>query len=216
MADNVLGIDLSDWRLGVDLKSAKQKSVRFCISKATEGTSMVHKALEEYRAKAEAIAMPFGGYMYWRFIHDPVEQAKFYCEKLGVVQFRPIVDVERYNNRREGGGPLVSVQANINHLAIVLNTIEEVTGVQPMIYTNWATWNELFGNTKVFSHYELWVANYGRPTPYLPDGGWSTWVMWQWTSAWVLEGYPRGLDANWFNGNDGAFETYLADRKSVV
>lgn len=211
MADNVLGIDLSDYRLGVDLKAAKQKQVRFVISKATQGTTIVHQANEEYRAKAAAVNMPFGNYAYWDFKVDAVAQAKFYVKHLGVVRFRPIVDVERYGNRKSTGGPLVSVQANINHLAIVLNTIEQLTGVQPMIYTNWATWNELFGNTKVFAKYEMWVANYGRPTPFLPDGGWPKWTIWQWTSAWALEGYPRGLDANWFNGNEAAFEAYLLE-----
>jgi lysozyme len=216
MTDNVLGLDLNDYRKGVPLRQAKRQGVRFVINKATEGTAdgwhVVHQTLEVYRKECELIGLPFGAYHYWRFIHDAVKQAQFYCEHLGEVQFRPIIDVERINNRRSGGGPLVSVQANINHLRIVLNTVEDITGVKPMIYTNWATWNELFGNTDVFAKedYELWVANYGRTSPWLPTG-FNDWVLWQWTSAYQIDGYYRGVDANYFNGNEEAFESYIAD-----
>lgn len=212
MSDYVLGLDLNDYRKGVPLRTAKRQGVRFVINKATEGTSLIHETLEDYRAQSADLGLPFGAYMYWRFAFDAVGQAEFYCNVLGEVQFRPIVDVERINNRRTGGGPIASVQANINHLRIVLNTVYEKTGVKPMIYTNWATWNELFGNTDIFvkEGFELWVANYGRSEPWLPVP-WQpdNWVLWQWTSSYNIEGYTRGVDANWFKGNEGEFEAYI-------
>jgi GH25 family lysozyme M1 (1,4-beta-N-acetylmuramidase) len=133
---------------------------------------------------------------------------------MGKIQFRPIIDVERINNRRTGGGPLVSVQANINHLRIVADTIEEGCGIKPMLYSNWATWNEIFGNTDVFSDYEKWVANYGRSSPWMPVN-WDEWKLWQWTSAYKIEGYYRGVDGNYFNGNEGEFEAYIAELDKI-
>lgn len=214
MPDYVLGLDLNDYRKNVPLRQAKRQGVRFVINKACEGTedgdNWVHVTNEIYRKECAELGLPFGNYMYWRFAYDAVEQAKFYLKHLGKVQFRPIVDVERINNRRSGGGPLVSVQANINHLRIVLDTIEEATGIEPEIYSNWATWNEIFGNTKAFDSNRKWVANYGRSTPYMPIG-WDEWDRWQWTSSYHIEGYSRGVDANYHNGNEGEFETYLAE-----
>jgi GH25 family lysozyme M1 (1,4-beta-N-acetylmuramidase) len=215
--DKVLGIDLNDYRKGVPLRQAKQQGVRFVINKATEGTesgwNLVHDTLEIYRADAKLLGLPFGAYLYWRFQFDAVEQAEFYCKHLGKVQFRPIVDCERTNNRGSGGGPIVSTQANINHLRVVCEKIFEITGVKPMIYTNWATWKELFGNSTWFADngYELWVASYGwwRTSPLMPIG-FAAWRLWQWTSAYKIEGYYRGVDGNWFNGNDAAFEAYIA------
>lgn len=215
MPDYVLGLDLNDYRSGVDLRQAKRQGVRYVINKATEGVAdgahWIHDTLEEYRQKASDVLLPFGAYLYWRFAFDAVKQAELYLEHLGEVQFPPIVDVERINNRREGGGPLVSVQANVNHLRIVLDTIEEKTGLKPIIYTNWATWNEIFGNSTAFSDYKLWVANYGRSTPWLPVP-WQpeNWLIWQWTSSYAIDGYSRGVDANWFKGNEGEFEAYIA------
>jgi len=213
MADYVLGLDLNDYRKGVPLKTAKQQGVRFVINKATEGVedgwNVVHSTLEEYRKASKDVNLPFGAYLYWRFAYDAVKQAELYCKHLGKVQFPPIVDVERINNRREGGGPLVSVQANINHLRIVLDTIKDITGLDSILYSNWATQNEIFGNTDVFDN-EKWVANYGRPSPWLPEA-WDSWLIWQFTSAYYISGYSRGVDANWFNGNEGAFEAKLAE-----
>jgi lysozyme len=209
VSDFVLGLDLNDYRKGVPLRQAKRQGVRFVINKATEGTTLVHETNEIYRGESADLGLPFGNYMYWRFIFDAVEQAKFYLEHMGKIQFRPIIDVERINNRRTGGGPLVSVQANINHLRIVADTIEEECGIKPMLYSNWATWNELFGNTSAFDDLEKWVANYGRPSPWLPNN-WDDWRLWQWTSSYYIDGYGRGVDGDWFNGNEGEFEAYIA------
>lgn len=213
--DYTLGIDLNDYRKNVPLKTAKQQGVRFVINKATEGTeagpNWLHSTLEIYRAESKQLGLPFGAYHYWRFAFDAVAQAEYYCKHLGEVQFRPIIDCERINNRAAGGGPIVSVQANINHLRVVCEKVYEITGVKPMIYTNWATWNELFGNTTWFNDngYELWVASYRLYAPYMPKG-WGTWKLWQFTSAYKIAGYYRGVDGNYFNGNEAAFEAYIA------
>lgn len=208
MTDYVLGVDLNDYRKGVPLKTFKQQGGRFVINKATEGTSLVHETLEIYRAEAASKNLPFGAYIYWRFIYDAAEQAEYYCEKLGKVQLPPIVDVERYFNRNSNGSPIVSVQANKNHLKVVLDTIENKLNFKPMIYTNWATWNEQFGNWDLIKDYDLWVANYGRPSPWLPEPA-ENWVLWQFTNAYYIDGYSRGVDGNYFNGNEGEFEAQL-------
>lgn len=220
MSDYVLGIDLNDYRKDVPLRDAKRRGVRFVINKATEGTEegwhVVHSTLEQYRAESKELGLPFGAYHYWRFAHNAEKQAEFYLKHLGEVQFRPIIDVERTNNRRDGGGPLVSVQANLNHLKVVCDVVEDRSGVKPMIYTNWATWNELFANSAAFKDYELWVASYRSGAPFMPVG-FPTWKLWQFTSSYYIKddngylAYPRGVDGNYFNGNEGEFEAYLAE-----
>jgi lysozyme len=211
MTDNVLGLDLNDYRKGVPLKTAKQQGVRFVINKATQGTSIVHETNEIYRGRCANLGLPFGNYMYWKFAGDAGAQARFYVKHIGKVQFPPIVDVERYGNVKTGTStvPIVSIQANRNHLKIVLNEIERLTGVKPMIYTNWASWKYLFGNWSLILDHPLWVANWrltGSPTLPVPA---TKWYIHQYTSSYKIEGYYRGVDANWFNGNETAFEKYI-------
>lgn len=217
MSDKVLGLDLSDYRPGVPLRQAKRQGVRFVIGKCSEGTNFLHKTYEPYKKECDILGLPYGGYLYWRFIYDAVKQAEYYCDHLGKVQFPPIVDVERYYNRKPGttGTPLVSVQANRNHLKIVLDTIEEITGIKPMIYTNYATWYHLFANWAEITKYPVWVANwraFGEPT--LPKPA-TTYDVHQWTSSYKVETYPKGVDANWFNGNEAAFEKYIAEYEEL-
>lgn len=209
MADLVLGVDVNDYRKGVPLRTVKQQGGRFVIAKATEGTGLVHQSLEPYRQDAADKNLPFGAFMYWRFQYDAVKQAEFYVSKLGKVQFPPIVDVERYLNRKVGGAPLVSIQSNKNHLKIVLDVVEEKCQFKPMIYTNYATWNEQFANWDLIRQYDLWVANYGRPSPLLPIPA-TKWKIWQFTSAYYVEGYPRGIDGDYYNGNEADFEAQLS------
>ena len=212
MSDKVLGLDLSDYRKNVPLKTAKQQGVRFVINKATQGTNIVHETNEIYRKECKALGLPFGNYMYWKFNRDAKAQALFYLEHMGEVQFPPIVDFERYYNCADSSNtkPIVSVQANLNHLKIVLNILEEETGIKPMIYTNYASWNVLAGNSPMILEYPLWVASwrlYGEP--YLPKPA-VDYKLHQYTANYQIAGYYRGVDANKFNGNEAAFEQYVA------
>jgi GH25 family lysozyme M1 (1,4-beta-N-acetylmuramidase) len=209
--DKVLGLDLNRYRIGVPLKQAKKQGARFIICKATEGLNWVDPAYKAYQEQSKKVGLPFGGYMYWRFNADAVKQAEFFLENLGAVQFPPIVDVERINNTKKGSKtkPIVSVQANVNHLKVVLNVIEEKSGVRPMIYTNYASWNYLFGNHPMIQDHPLWVANWRKSgEPYLPKPA-KDWELHQFTANYRVDGYPRGLDANWFNGDEEKFEDFV-------
>ena len=212
MADYVLGLDLNRYRDNVPLKTAKGQGVRFLLCKCSEGTSYTDHTYGPYQVEAKARYLPFGGYLYWRFQFDAVGQAQYYVDHLGEVQFPPIVDVERYYNVKAGtkSDPIVSIQANRNHLQVVLNVIEDKTGLVPMIYTNYATWRALFGDWDIWDKHLLWVANWRTGhNPYLPFPQ-KRWLIHQFTNVYKVTGYLRGVDANWFNGNEATFEAQLA------
>lgn len=210
MADNVLGLDLSHHRAGVPIRIAKKQGVRFIISKCTEGTTHLDSTYEDYKLETKNKYLPFGSFMYWRVIYDAVGQAEWYAKKIGKTDFPPIVDVERYLNRVYGTNtPLRPISTNRNHLRIVLNVIEEKTGRKPMIYTNFASWRCLMGDAEFINEYECWVASWGRYPPYLPVPL-KKWRIQQFTNVYKVEGYTRGVDANWFNGDEADFEKWLA------
>lgn len=213
MADRVLGIDVNHYRPGVPLKTAKQQGVRFVIAKCTEGTSWVDNTFEGYKLESKNKFLPFGGYMYWRVIYDAARQAAHFVDTLEETELPPIVDIERYNNVQYGTSiPLRPIGTNVNHLKAVLVEIERLSKRKPMIYTNYNSWRVLMGDNPMINDYGLWVANYGRATPYLPIPA-TTWKLWQFTNVYKIAGYYRGVDANWFNGNEADFEKWLASMK---
>ena len=217
MTDKVLGLDLNDYRKDVPLKVAKQQGVRFVINKATQGTTILHVTNEIYRRECKALGLPYGNYMYWRFVVDAVAQVEYYLEHIGEVQFPPIVDVERLFNTRPGTKtqPVVSVLANRNHLGTVLSELEKRTGIKPMIYTNYATWFYLFDNWRAILNYPLWVANWRAfGDPYMPKPA-VNYDLHQYTNNYKVAGYYKGVDANWFNGNEAAFEQYVAKYEAL-
>ncbi len=213
MTDNVLGIDVNHYRKNVPTKQAKSQGVRFLIGKCTEGLSLVDETYEPYKLESKNRNLPFGGYMYWRVIFDAAKQAKHFVDSLGDTDFPPIVDMERYLNRIYGTNtPLRPISFNRNHFRIVLNEVERLSGRKPMIYTNFASWRTIMGDWDLIRDYPLWVASWGRTVPYLPLPA-TQWTLHQFTSTYKVEGYYRGLDANYYNGNEADFEAWLAAMK---
>ena len=213
MTDNVLGIDVNRYRKNVPLVQAKIQGVRFLIGKCSERLAWVDPTYGYYKKAAKSRNLPFGGYMYWRVLYDAALQAKHFVNTLGETEFPPIIDVERYLNTFYGTNvPLKPINFNRAHLRIVLNEVERLTDRKPMIYTNFASWRTIMADDPIINEYPVWVANYGRTTPYLPMPL-KEWTLWQWTSTYKIEGYYRGVDANYFNGNEAAFETWLESMK---
>ena len=213
MADNVLGIDVNRYRVDVPLKQAKSQGVRFVLGKCSEGTSWVDPSYEPYKLESKNKNLPFGGYLYWRVIYDAAEQAAHFVKTLGETEFPPIVDVERYLNVIYGTRtPLRSIGANVNHLRTVLNEIERLTERKPMIYTNFGSWRGLMGDHPMINEYEVWVASWRKLAPYLPVPL-EKWTLWQWTANYRIEGYYRGVDGDYYNGNEADFEAWLAAMK---
>ena len=137
-------------------------------------------------------------------------------QTLGETEFPPMVDVERYLNTIYGTNtPLRPIGVNRGHLRIVLNEVERLSDRRPMIYTNFASWRTLMQDAPWINEYECWVANYGRTSPYLPIPL-KKWRLWQFTSTYKVEGYAKGVDANWFNGDEADFEKWLASMNGVT
>lgn len=143
--------------------------------------------------QAEELELPFGGYHNYLTSKDARAQAKYYFDK-GYTKAQPIIDLQRFNNR-DIHGRYVFTSRFKSHLV----SVPDFFGKKPIIYTNWAIINELTTAPSWLYDYDLWVASFGRLTPYLPPK-FSKWLIWQYTSAYKVPGLTRGYDANWFIG----------------
>lgn len=81
-----------------------------------------------------------------------------------------------------------------------LDLVEKSTGQIPGIYTRESYWKSWIIQSRDWSRYPLWVANYQVSSPVLPPG-WKEWVIWQYGSQ-KLDGVSSGaVDADVFNGS---------------
>lgn len=217
IADYAIGLDLNRYRQGVDIKVAKQNGIRFIICKATQGTTPPHPdqipTYEDYRDQAKLRNLPFGGYHYWDARSNPIDQAKHFYDISGGGQLDllPKLDCEKYGNQ--------GVLSQADAAQSIHDTAQEIEQlfapdyapgmVECEIYTNVDSWHVLTGNSPIISTYPLWVASWTTgASPSLPNGA-EDWLDWQYTNQYQLPGYPKGLDANRFHGNEGAFEKYV-------
>lgn len=199
------GIDLSDHRPGVNIKTAKQEGNRFIITKATQGDYLVHETYPGYRDETKAKGLAFGAFHYWDAHVSPTAQAEYFFGHVGDdLDLLPVWDIEKYGN----SGVLEPTTA-AQQISDGLQATADLFGRNPMIYTSRWHWQELTNNSPIIAAYPLWVASWTTASsPTLPVGA-TDWVFWQYTNQYRLPDYDKGLDGDRFNGNEGDFEEYL-------
>jgi len=191
--DQVLGTDVSRWQGNIDFDTmyfSESAGARFCIIKATEGTSVVDSNFTANWNAAGQIPLYRGFYHFYR-PQSPVQQAQHFHNTAGnrIPELYPVLDFE-----------VDSV--NPNDVLTFLQTVENLFGLKPMIYTNANKWNAL-GSVSWAKNYPLWVAYWGPGDPFLPNG-WTTWTFWQFASTGSGSQFgaeSQFIDLNFFNGN---------------
>ena len=205
VADYCRGLDLSHHRPNLDLRVAKQQGIRFIITKATQGDYLFDEWYEPYRDQSKAKNLPFGAFHYWTTDVDPMVQAKWFYDHVGDdIDLLPVLDVEKYGNQGK-----LSQAVAAQHIHDTLSENEQLFGRKAMIYTNRDSWQVLTGNSPIIAAFPLWVASWTTAaSPYLPIGA-SEWTYWQYTNNYRVEGYPKGLGGDRYNGNESQFEEYV-------
>lgn len=202
----LLGFDTSHWKWPMEVQWLVDAGGQYLITKATDGSTFTDETFDDFRLQAEAIIMPngkplpFGGFHYFRCLHDTIVQAERYHSVADGVLIKPNVDVEKANNY--GLLPKAEFAARLReHLLVV----EDLFGRRPMIYTSKYAWFDLCGEPAWLTEYDLWIANYGVTQPALPKPA-TKWVMWQWSESYEVRG--KHYDADWFNGDQQQFEEW--------
>lgn len=202
-ADRPSGPDLSAWQhpdgSPIDWQAVKNHGHDFALVKATEGTDYLNPHFNEDTNAMRAAGVLRGAYHFPDFGSSPEEQALFYVRNVFTQNvlgsLPPILDVERNN------GQPAHVLIDLMHRW--LNTVQVLTGRQPIIYTCPGFWKTAVNNTNEFANYPLWVADWnGGPAPEL-IGGWNNWVFWQTTDRASIPGISVPSDANVYNGEMG-------------
>ena len=160
------GIDISHYQGDVLELMKTTDSLHFVIAKATEGTGYVDPEFRSNWREIKERGLIRGAYHFYRFGDDPVEQAKHFASQIQDIEYSdiaPVVDVEGGSLSRNVG----KVQMN-SDLMKFLNYLEAALKRRPIIYTNTSFSNEYLSDT-AFSNYELWLAEYTKNKPRIPE-----------------------------------------------
>ena len=197
MSYSVAGIDVSAWDPYIDWPLVKSKGIRFCIIKATEGTSFVSGAYASQWDGAKSVGILRGAYHFLRAAQDGAKQADFFLSKVKVEDgdLPPVLDIEEANNAG------ATRQQFIGNSQKWLERVEQLTGRIPIIYSRpiFLKDNMAGNNLKPpswASKYPTWLAEYHNSQT--PDTqptqpvGWGDWIIWQYSGdTLTLDGIYR-------------------------
>jgi GH25 family lysozyme M1 (1,4-beta-N-acetylmuramidase) len=192
------GVDVSKWQhsTSLDWSAVRADGISFAFIKATEGSSYTNPYFAGDWAASGSAGILHGAYHFARpSIGTAAAQARYFVSRAGTAgqpgDLPPVLDLEA-----TGG---LKVMALRNWTANWLQTVQELTGRAPIVYTSPYFWETYLGNSTAFTQYPLWVAHYGVSQPRVP-GGWTTWTFWQSTSDGHVDGIGGRVDMNTFNG----------------
>ena len=186
-------IDLSHLNANPDFQAARAAGIQAVIHKATQGTTFIDPAYDAHRQAATAAGLSWAAY-HFGDASDPVAQADFFLEKLGLVPPRVLaLDFEQ--------------QMTLTQARAFVTQIHAATGRWPVLYGG-DYLKQLLGGTKdpVLANCCLWLADYAESAT-LP-ANWQAWTMWQYTSGATVPGIGP-CDRSRFNGSAAALEKFF-------
>ncbi|NMM90728.1 glycoside hydrolase [Rhodococcus sp. SRB_17] len=201
-ADAPRGPDVSSWQhvngVGIDWFQVRASGHQFAMVKATESLNYVNPYFVEDFLRMRVAGVSRGAYHYADVRQSPEAQAAFFAGVNVDGDLPPVLDLEDAK-----GLPADQV---IDWTHRYLNSVQSLTGRQPIIYTYPYFWRTQMGNTTEFKHYPLWIADYnGQNAPGPLPGGWSNWTFWQYTNTGRIPGIAGDTDINVYNETQGDF-----------
>lgn len=194
------GVDLSHHNEVSDWSEIQSAELSFVILKATDGMDYLDPTFDDRFTTVKTLGLIRGAYHFYETNDDPLVQANWFIKNvpLEAGDLPPIVDIERVK---------APVANNLHgEFKLFLKTLEDHYGSKPIIYTGPNFWEHVM--KEHLPSYPLWIAEYGKDTPTIPDG-WQSWTMWQFTEKNTVPGITGPTDGNHFNGG-------MTDLRSVL
>ncbi len=185
-AGDVIGADISEYQVLVDMTKLKEQGIEFLYIKATEGSKHVDSRFAQNWENAQESGLPAGAYHFFSFDSPGEQQAENYIRTVGDLTGKmiPAVDVEYYADKRENPPDEEDV---VRELGAFIEAIEKEYHVKPLIYCPRNIYDKYI--KKNFGDYPRWVTSVYVPA-FLLAG--NNWTVWQYCDTAVLEGYKGG------------------------
>lgn len=201
--DTVEGIDVSRYQGVIDWVSVAQSGRAFAITRVSDGTRFPDAQFARNWSMIPARGLVRGLYQFFRAGQDPIAQADLMlnmtaADPVSYGDLPPVMDIETAD-----GQATSVVRANMQTW---LDYVQAATGMVPIIYT--ANFMSSIIGTG-FAGYPLWVANWGATCPLMPTG-WTSWIVWQYSSTGSVPGISGNVDLDRFNGGIGDLYAYVS------
>ena len=199
------GIDISSWQSAINVSDM---NVDFAIVKATEGSSYTSPSFTRQANDTLNSGKKLGVYHYMSYATPAKEQAEYFVRTVKPYIGKAVLVLD-FEGTAVNKGTAFALE--------FLNTVQNLTGVKPMIYMSQSVAYSHDWTSVINNDYALWVARYplgDTITGFRNDlsygylGYWDSAVMFQYTSHGKLPGYSGYLDLNVFYGNESQWDAY--------
>jgi GH25 family lysozyme M1 (1,4-beta-N-acetylmuramidase) len=204
------GIDVSHWQEVIDWNQVAGAGYSFAFVKGTEGVGWTDSKFFTNIESGEAAGLYLGVYHFARPDLDNTgqEEAEYFLSVVGDYiksgYLRPVLDLEV-------GGSLgrETISAWVMEW---MQTVENQTGVAPLIYTNLYYINSFL--SEEVTAYDLWIA-YWNCDPTVtstipPTGIWDDWAFWQYCvgNPGTVPGISTRIDLDIYDGLESNLNQY--------
>lgn len=183
-------IDLSHFNTVTSFAEIKSAGIVGIIHKATEATNWSDSTYAARKTQALAAGLWWGAYHFGTNA-DGAAQAEYFLSKVNPGP-TDLLALDFEENTQS--------QMTIAQAEQFVTEVFNQTGRYPGFYSD-ALAGKMLGNNKseILANCWFWRAQYGTSEPIVPPT-WSTWTMWQYTSAGPVSGISAPCDRDTFNG----------------
>lgn len=214
----VRGIDVSHHQRNVDWQKVSAQGYDFVFLKATEGVTWTDPLYASNVEAAKAAGLHVGAYHYgtagsgdpgkilfYKVARDAKAEAEFFVKTAHSVLekgcMRPALDLEK----APGIGDLSHAQL-ADWVIHFMETVENETGAQPLLYGYTYPKRAAKGNAKILE-YDFWVADYNGGADVAP---WKNFTVWQHSRKGIIDGvqgdrHGGHVDLNKYVGSEDQF-----------
>jgi|LDZU01.1.fsa_nt_gi lysozyme len=202
----ILIVDFSHWQGNVDPYKLIAAGVSAAIVKAGQYWKNQETTDSKYFVnmdKLEEAQLPHGSYYYFQPAESLSNQARHYKRLWSAYPKYPIIlDVEDTQK--------VQPKEMARRVKIMLDSMEEFSGMKPVIYTRNGFWVNQVGNPDWSDDYMFWLAQY----PKLTNKSMQNVIMHQFTDRLSIPGCPA-MDGNYWLGTEAEFYELLSDKEII-
>lgn len=186
-AENIQGIDVSNWQGYIDFEEVKNSGIEIVYIKSSQGSNIIDSYFHTNYKRAKNAGLKIGIYHFLTAtsVQEAINEANFFCSVIENTSpdCRLAMDFEIFND--------LSIE-EINEISLTfLEAVEKQTQKEMIIYSDAYNATNIF-NKELAEKYPLWIAEYNSSS--VDTGNWDSWVGYQYTDKGIVSGISGYVD----------------------
>lgn len=204
----VRGIDVSAYQGEIDWDKIADQGFKFAYIKATEGTTLVDKRFKTNWDDADDAGLYRGAYFFLTLNKSGAKQAAHFLNTVPSDDnaLPAVIDFELYGSYLKTPPSQEKIDSILKP---AIQKIKKKTGRNPIIYTNYNTYNQYIKSG--YKDITIWICDLSNTSPKLSSN--HQWVFWQHSQRGFIDGIGDGsqqfVDLDIYNGNYKQFKKFV-------